>query len=62
MADLSKNLRTVKANAIVAALPPTTKYSYDNNITVVVCLYRYLDCVVGNSASQKKEGKKERGF
>ena len=57
MAVLSKNLRSMKENAIIAALPTITKYSY-NNIVIVLCLYRYLDCMVGSSVLQKKEGRK----
>ena len=46
----------MKENAIVEALPPLTKYNYNYNI-ILMCLYRYLDCVVESSASQKKEGR-----
>ena len=56
MAVLSKALRSVKVNAVVAALPPMTKYSYNNNSNQV-CLYRYLECVVQSSGLQKKEGR-----
>ena len=35
MAVLSKTLRSMKENAIVSTLPPTTKYSYSNIISSV---------------------------
>ena len=64
----------MKENAVIAALPPMTKYSYSTGLRpkecfslagryciliIAVCLYRYLYCVVESSALQKKE---ERWF
>ena len=62
----------MKENAVIAALPPMTKYSYSTGLSpkqcfllagryciiiIAVCLYRYLYCVVESSALQKKEGR-----
>ena len=54
----------MKENAVIAALPPMTKYSYSTGLSpkqcflLAVCLYRYLYCVVESSALQKKEERK----
>ena len=49
----------MKENAVIAALPPMTKYSYSTGLSPKQCfLYRYLYCVVESSALQKKEERK----
>ena len=53
----------MKENAVIAALPPMTKYSYSTGLSPKQCfLFISLFVLCGRKLSLAEEGRKEGGF